>query len=93
MKRVLIILGMAVALYSCSKPKSGTQLGQEVCDCSKKANGMKADDPKRSEEQTKCTTLQREYWDKVKDDMKKADEFNAVLSKCATEQIKSSFGQ
>ncbi|MFN8290696.1 MAG: hypothetical protein U0U70_10590 [Chitinophagaceae bacterium] len=93
MKRILISAGLALALISCGKSKSGTEMGQEVCDCSKKANGMDAADPKRSAEQEKCTKLQTDYWEKIKDNQKKADEFNAVLRKCAEEQIKKSFGQ
>lgn len=50
-------------------------------------------DPKRAEAQAACTQKQQEAWNNVKDDQKKADEFNAVLSKCAEEQIKKSFGQ
>ena len=50
-------------------------------------------DPKRAEAQKDCGIKQVEAWNKVKDDQKKADEFNAVLSKCASEQIKKSFGQ
>jgi len=80
-------------LVSCSKGKSGKQIADEICDCSKKANGLPADDPNRSAEQGKCTTLQQEGWAKVKNDEKKSKEFNDALGVCATEQIKKSFGQ
>ncbi len=93
MKKLLLIISAAVIFLACGKAKSGTQIGEEVCDCSKKANAMDAADPKRSEAQADCAKKQVEAWDKVKEDMKKADEFNAVLSKCASEQIKKSFGQ
>jgi hypothetical protein len=95
MKKLLLLLFVfATSLFlSCGKSKSGAKIGKEVCDCSKKANAMDAADPKRSEAQVDCGKKQVEAWNKVKDDPKKADEFNKVLSDCATEQIKKSFGQ
>jgi len=93
MKKIFLFALTISLLTACGKSKSGTDLGQEVCDCSKKANAMDPADPKRAEAQKDCGIKQVEAWNKVKDDQKKADEFNAVLSKCATEQIKKSFGQ
>ncbi|MEI2737464.1 MAG: hypothetical protein V9F01_01615 [Chitinophagaceae bacterium] len=93
MKKIFLFALTFSLLTACGKSKSGTDLGQEVCDCSKKANAMDPSDPKRAEAQKDCGIKQVEAWNKVKDDQKKADEFNAVLSKCATEQIKKSFGQ
>lgn len=93
MKKIFLFTLTISLLTACGKSKSGTDLGQEVCDCSKKANAMDPADPKRAEAQKDCGIKQVEAWNKVKDDQKKADEFNAVLSKCATEQIKKSFGQ
>ena len=93
MKRILITVLTLSLITSCGKSKSGAEIGKEVCDCSKKANAMDAADPKRSDAQNDCAKKQVEAWNKVKDDQKKADEFNKVLSDCATEQIKKSFGQ
>ena len=93
MKKIFLFTLTISLLTAWGKSKSGTDLGQEVCDCSKKANAMDPADPKRAEAQKDCGIKQVEAWNKVKDDQKKADEFNAVLSKCATEQIKKSFGQ
>lgn len=93
MKHFLLALLCSILLIACGKSKSGADIGKEVCDCSKKANAMDAKDPKRAEAQADCLKKQGEAWNKVKDDMKKADEFNKVLSACATEQIKQSFGQ
>lgn len=93
MKKVMIILLSVSFITACGKSKSGTAIGEEVCECSKKANAMDPADPRRAEAQAACTQKQQEAWNKVKDDQKKADEFNAVLSKCAEEQIKKSFGQ
>ncbi len=93
MKKLVIVLLSAAFLTSCDKAKSGTAIGEEVCECSKKANAMDPSDPKRTEAQVDCSKKQVEAWNKVKDDQKKADEFNKVLSVCATEQIKKSFGQ
>jgi hypothetical protein len=92
-KKIAILALSATFLVSCGKGKSGTQIGEEVCECSKKANAMDPADPKRAEAQKDCSVKQVEAWNKVKDDQKKADEFNAVLAKCAEEQIKKSFGQ
>lgn len=93
MKKLLLPLLSLALLTACSKGKSAKALAEEVCECSKKANGMDAADPKRAEAQKECGVKQVEAWNKVKDDQKKSDEFNAVLSKCAEEQIKKSFGQ
>lgn len=93
MKKVFLFTLTLSLLTACGKSKTGTQIGQEVCDCSKNANAMDAADPKRAAAQTDCAKKQVEAWDKVKDDLKKADEFNKVLSICASEQIKKAFGQ
>ena len=93
MKKVFLFIFTISLLTACGKSKSGTAIGQEVCDCSKKANAMDPADPKRAEAQKDCASKQMEAWNKVKDNEKKADEFNKVLSVCATEQIKKSFGQ
>ena len=94
MKKTLLIILSATLFIGCGgKSKSATQIAEEVCDCSKKANAMDASDPKRSPAQADCFAKQGKAWLDVKDDPKKADEFNAVLGKCATEQIKKSFGQ
>ncbi len=93
MKKLTLLLFSACLLAACGKSKSGTDLGKEVCECSKKANGMDPADPKRAAAQQDCSKMQLEAWNKVKADDKKADEFNKVLSECATEQIRKSFGQ
>jgi hypothetical protein len=80
---------VAALSVACSKSKTATQLAEEICECSKKSNSTT--DPNRAQAQKDCTKMQGEYWNKVKDDNKKADEFNAVLSKCASEQIKDAF--
>ena len=92
-KKVFLFVFSVSLLAACGKAKSGTQIGQDVCDCSKKANAIEATDPKRTAVQNDCAKKQVEAWNQVKDDQKKADEFNKVLSDCASEQIKKSFGQ
>jgi len=93
MKKILTVVLALSLITSCGKSKSGAEIAKEVCDCSKKANAMDAADPKRTEAQKECAKKQVEAWNKVKDDEKKANEFNKVLGECATEQIKKSFGQ
>lgn len=93
MKKVFLFALTLSLLTACGSSKSGTQIGEEVCDCSKKANAIDAADPKRTAAQEDCAKKQVEAWNKVKDNEKKADEFNKVLGVCATEQIKKSFGQ
>jgi hypothetical protein len=93
MKKLLLIVLTLSFITSCGKSKSGSEIGKEVCDCSKKANAMDAADPKRTDAQNDCAKKQVVAWNQVKDDQKKADEFNKVLSDCASEQIKKSFGQ
>ena len=93
MKKVFIIGFSAFFMLSCGSSKSGKQIGEEVCECSTKANAMDAADPKRADAQTDCAKKQVEAWNDVKDNSKKADEFNKALSDCASEQIKKSFGR
>ena len=93
MKKVFLFALTVSILTACGKNKSGKEIGQEVCDCSKKANAMDPADPKRTEAQNDCAVKQVAAWNEVKDDEKKADEFNKVLGVCASEQIKKSFGQ
>lgn len=92
MKKLLIVL-LAASFTACGKSKSGAEIGKEVCDCSKKANAMDPADPKRSAAQVECGKKQVAAWNKIKDDEKKAEEFNKVLGECATEQIRKSFGE
>lgn len=93
MKKLLAAFICSIVLLSCGKAKSGKELGEEVCACSKKANAMDPADPNRAKAQSDCSKQQFEAWAKVKDDPKKSDEFNKVLSVCATEQIRQSFGK
>lgn len=90
MKKISILL-MAVVLLSSCGGKSGKEMAQEVCDCSSKANDMDPADPKRAEAQHDCSTKQMDAWTKIKDDQKKADEFNKALSDCSAEMIKKAF--
>ncbi len=71
MKKIFLFALTISLLTACGKSKSGTDLGQEVCDCSKKANAMDPADPKRAEAQKDCGIKQVEAWNKVKDDQKK----------------------
>ena len=87
-KAVLFLLTIFLILACGSKSQSGRKLGEEVCDCSEKANAMDAADPKRPDVQTDCVKKQGEAWDKIKDDQKEADEFNKVLRERLSTQIK-----
>ena len=93
MKKVLFLMLTVSLLTACSKGKSGKQVAEEVCECYSKANGMDAADPKRADAQAECVKLQGTNWAKVKDDEKKADEFNKRIGECASELIKKSFNQ
>lgn len=93
MKKLLLVTLTLSLLTACGSSKSGTQIGEEVCECSKKANAIDVADPKRVTAQDECSKKQVEAWNKVKDNEKKAAEFNKVLSACATEQIKNALGQ
>jgi hypothetical protein len=93
MKKIIMVLICFSFFIACGKSKSPKQIAEEICDCSKKANAMDAADPKRKAAQDDCLKKQGEAWNKVKDDPEKAEEFNKVLSDCASEQIRKSFGQ
>ena len=90
MKRISILL-FAVVLFTSCGGKSGKEIAQEVCDCSSKANDMDPADPKREAAIHDCSEKQVNAWAKVKDDQKKADEFNKALSDCSAEMIKKAF--
>lgn len=94
MKKRMIILLAAFLFVACGGGgKSASKLANEVCDCYRKANGMDAADPKRAEEQNICIKMQGENWDKVKDDQKKAEEYNKIIGECSKEMIQKSFEQ
>jgi len=93
MKKVFLVVLSASFIVGCGKGKTAKQMGEEVCECSKKANDLPTSDPTREQAQKDCGVKQVEYWNKVKDDQEKADVFNKILSVCASEQIKKSFGQ
>jgi hypothetical protein len=93
MKRVLILIVVTASFASCSKSKGGKQLAEEVCECSKKANGLPSAGFNRAKAQADCSVKQGEAWMKIKNNQKESDEFNKALSICASEQIKSSFGK
>ena len=93
MKKIAMALLAPVIIISCGKVKSAKQMAEDVCECSKKANALPTTDPNRSSAQQDCQVRQQDAWDRVKDNNEKSREFNAVLSKCASEQIKQSFGQ
>ncbi len=92
MKKISILL-LAVVLFTSCGGKSGSEIAQEVCDCSSKANDMPATDPKREAAIKDCSVKQAEAWNKVKDDAKKSDEFNKKLGECSSEMIKKAFGK
>ena len=92
MKKLTILLMSTIFLASCGG-SDGNKLAQEVCDCYKKANGMDAADPKRTEAQNECVKKQGEAWNKLKDDQKKSDEFNKKIGECATALINTSVGK
>ena len=92
MKKITVLLLSAILLASCGGNDS-KKMAQEVCDCYKKANAINAADPKRSESQNDCIKKQGEAWDKLKDDKKKADEFNKMISECATALVNTSLGK
>lgn len=94
MRKTLTILFVACFFVACGgKGKSGKQIAEEVCDCSKKANALPSSDPNRSIKQNDCLKQQRDAWEKLKDDPEKSKDFNAALAKCAEEQLEKSFGK
>ena len=91
MKKWIIVLLTASFFTACGGGgKSASKLANEVCDCYKKANGMDAADPKRADEQNLCVKMQMENWTSIKDDQKKADEFNKIIGNCGKEMIENS---
>jgi len=94
MKKLLIVTGASFLLLSCGGGgNSASKLANKVCDCYKKANGMDASDPKRTDAQNDCFKMQGESWTKVKDDMKKSDEFNKIIGDCGKELIQKSISK
>jgi hypothetical protein len=93
MKRLAICILSLTMLAACGAKKGGKELAQEICDCSKKANALPTTDPNRSKAQSDCSLKQGEAWAKIKDKTEDAEAFNKVLSECASQQIKESFGK
>ncbi len=69
---------------------SASKLANEVCDCYQKANAMDPSGPERAKAQDACLKKQGENWTKVKDDQKKADEFNKIIGDCGKKMIEES---
>jgi hypothetical protein len=91
MKKWIIVLLAASFFTACGAGgKSPSKLASEVCDCYKKANAMDAADPKRADEQNLCVKMQMENWNSIKDDQKKADEFNKIIGDCGKDMIQNS---
>jgi hypothetical protein len=93
MEKLVAVLFAVTLLGACGGGIDGRKLAQEVCDCSKAANAMDSADPKRSEAQNTCAKKNSEAYSKVKDDLNQSGEFNKLISACASEQIKKSFGK
>jgi hypothetical protein len=93
MKKLFLIILSVSLMTACGKAKTGKQIAEEICECSKKANGLPTSDPTRAQAQKDCGVKATKAWADVKDDQEKADEYNKVLGACASEQIKKSFGQ
>jgi len=92
MKKISFCILMTFLFTACGGD-SGNKVAQEVCDCYSKANGMDPADPKRAEAQNDCLKKQMDGWNKVKDDSKKAEEFNKKIGECSKEMIKQSLGK
>ena len=90
MKKLLIVLLCASLFTACGGWKDAAKLANEVCDCYKKANGLPATDPNRATAQSDCVKKQGENWAKLKDDMKKSEEFNKIIGDCSKEMIQNS---
>jgi hypothetical protein len=82
MKKLVLSMFAAATLVACggSGPASDAK---EVCDCSKKLNEMKMDDPKRMEEAEKCSKLSIDNMSKYKDDRDKYLEYSEALVDCS----------
>jgi chorismate mutase len=94
MKKVVLFLFSISILAACGgKSKTAKEIAEEICDCSSKSNGLPATDPTREQAQKDCTEKALKAWNQVKDDQKKADEYNKIIGACAEQQIKKSFGQ
>ncbi|MBC7872887.1 MAG: hypothetical protein H7Y01_02765 [Ferruginibacter sp.] len=93
MKKIVLIALLVSLFTACGKSKTGKQIADEICECSKKANGLPTTDTTRSQAQKDCTAKASKAWNEVKDDTEKAAEYNKVIGMCADEQIKKSFGQ
>lgn len=85
----MLTLFAAAALVACGGgPKDDAQ---KLCDCLKKANGMKADDPNRKTEQDKCMEMSAEFAKKYPWGSDGFNEFSEVSSECAKEMIQDAF--
>lgn len=94
MKKWMIILAATSIITGCArKSADGNKLAKDVCDCYSKANGMDATDPKRTEKQNDCLKKQQDAWNEIKDDQKKAEEFNNEIGQCGKEQVQKALGK
>lgn len=90
MKIVFIFVLTISIISSCGKNKSGTQIGQEICDCYKKAFAMVPANAIKAQALKDCRANELEILKKVKDDKKKVDEIRRVRSDCGARILNKS---
>jgi hypothetical protein len=88
MKKIILSMFVAATLVACGGGGAADD-AQAICDCFIKANGLKADDPKRMVEQNNCAKLQMDTWNKYKDDGEAQAEFNTALMECNDKVMES----
>lgn len=82
--RKLLLVALAVSMLSaCGKSETGKGIAEDVCECIKKTDRLSTDDPLSVQAKKDCITKGIEGWNKIKDNKKEADDYTAVMSKCA----------
>lgn len=87
----LFFIPILVLFFSCGGTDPAAD-AKAVCDCFSKANGLPDEDPKRLEEQDKCSKMQLDKWTRYKN-AEEQKKFNDALAECSDALIRQALDE
>jgi len=84
MKKMIFVLSVSLVIVSCgkSKSKTGNSMGEEICECFKKAQALDGADANKMTDLNKCAQQQKKYYDELMGDAKKLAEYSLKVANC-----------
>lgn len=84
--------GFVLLLLLCACGPNATKDAQEICDCFEKANALPDEDPKRIQEQDRCSEIQLKKLEHYTTDADRK-KFNDALEDCGQKLIEQALDQ